>query len=858
MYFVPQFIYVPSESHCSLSVVPFDDLSSIVPSSSKNMSIISSNVIVDGVTVDASSSSTATVSVSVFPPVPLPSHSAAIQSTSDPASSSVPLGIGLGVSLSVLSEFTSIDDDEGTATLTLCINDTVQFSVEMLMKYSDFESMSECSDWYVFSDETASSLVSSLIYDSVPTHRGHWVMKYLEDVSNVSLSQRPSPVIIFHVSALGMLSVFMSLNRSDGSIPSISVSMLRSPVIQGVSLSELGGFSLNDLSSPIVFVMNPVSSSSDSSLSSSFSSSATLSRLVESPTSSDIPIFSCVHGIWIDGECQCQAGFSGHACDVCEAGKYVNWRDRCVSLSQPTDEDAFFSTVSTSFAGITGADGMSVCHGQILLTNSSTADVFISYGLVHEHELCGAYVSSSHTLVVWGGRVMGDVHVEYGGYVSVLGQELWVEVNEDINYCAEYLFSPASIAMVEEFSMGIHVDNTIIQCVSFVPSEIPIDPEDSWEEIVIINAPGDSYSSLTVNSPDSDIPPFDIATSFSDLSTVVSLEEDDRSSLNSKFVNRMLGSGVDSNSFPSQPTPIPLLITLPIGPAFASHVYVSGSDLCFGGLPSLGSHSAFFSAACAVRMTYILPVSDDSWGVELRVVGIDSALFYSGRVYRVMLVLTSPSLDAAVFVEMSASGLIRVFKWHVDKYLSDSESVEAPISLFMLGSVPDLDLGSSLLLETDSVSAINSYTEVVPVRSMDSFNDLIGENDLSFSINRPLVPNITYCAHGTLTIEEGSAICECDDRWRGDSCDTCSLAYWDDELGGCTHVNCRDRCDDGRCYAFNDDAAICGCDDDTQLDIVVSPYISRSLFNHSYGDIGDVSPIFGFSDDACSIHSSYP
>ncbi|GKT34629.1 hypothetical protein ADUPG1_007949, partial [Aduncisulcus paluster] len=55
-------------------------------------------------------------------------------------------------------------------------------------------------------------------------------------------------------------------------------------------------------------------------------------------------------------------------------------------------------------------------------------------------------------------------------------------------------------------------------------------------------------------------------------------------------------------------------------------------------------------------------------------------------------------------------------------------------------------------------------------------------------------------------------------------------------------------------YAFNDDAAICGCDDDTQLDIVVSPYISRSLFNHSYGDIGDVSPIFGFSDDACSIH----
>ncbi|GKT34245.1 hypothetical protein ADUPG1_002781, partial [Aduncisulcus paluster] len=79
------FIYVPSESHCSLSVVPFDDLSSIVPSSSKNMSIISSNVIVDGVTVDASSSSTATVSVSVFPPVPLPSHSAAIQSTSDPA-----------------------------------------------------------------------------------------------------------------------------------------------------------------------------------------------------------------------------------------------------------------------------------------------------------------------------------------------------------------------------------------------------------------------------------------------------------------------------------------------------------------------------------------------------------------------------------------------------------------------------------------------------------------------------------------------------------------------------------------------------------------------------------------------------
>ncbi|GKT25423.1 hypothetical protein ADUPG1_013036, partial [Aduncisulcus paluster] len=141
-------------------------------------------------------------------------------------------------------------------------------------------------------------------------------------------------------------------------------------------------------------------------------------------------------------------------------------------------------------------------------------------------------------------------------------------------------------------------------------------------------------------------------------------------------------------------------------------------------------------------------------------------------------------------------------------------------------------------------------------------------HDLGTSITFAIVP-VTYtlekdyltCVNGTVVVDEGTVSCECDDRWTGETCNTCSLAYWGDELGGCRKPNCRGRCDDSRCIALTDDAAVCSCVDDT-LEYLINSGSHRSIFSRELAlitaddsdeDYLDLVDTHGVDVDICNV-----
>ncbi|GKT36244.1 hypothetical protein ADUPG1_009246 [Aduncisulcus paluster] len=139
-----------------------------------------------------------------------------------------------------------------------------------------------------------------------------------------------------------------------------------------------------------------------------------------------------------------------------------------------------------------------------------------------------------------------------------------------------------------------------------------------------------------------------------------------------------------------------------------------------------------------------------------------------------------------------------------------------------------LDSYTDILLVNRETTLISSG-EVYQAGSVISFAPFV-DNIEDFIQEYPIT-----CVNGSITMNNGNVQCVCEDHWKGDSCDTCSLAYWGDEREGCVRPNCQDKCSDLWCDAFNNDAAICGC--------YVSSYVTQAttLDDEIEGNVDDVT-----------------
>ncbi|GKT32740.1 hypothetical protein ADUPG1_006818, partial [Aduncisulcus paluster] len=131
---------------------------------------------------------------------------------------------------------------------------------------------------------------------------------------------------------------------------------------------------------------------------------------------------------------------------------------------------------------------------------------------------------------------------------------------------------------------------------------------------------------------------------------------------------------------------------------------------------------------------------------------------------------------------------------------------------------------SYLTIDTDTYGISSHVGQIV------SFIPVLDSTTVSSAITfLPLT-----CVNGSVSVNDGEATCECDDRWTGDACDLCTLAYWGDELGGCETPNCNDQCSPDRCVAISNDAAICACSfstsDDEFEDVTIPNPLSRTIF----------------------------
>ncbi|GKT34905.1 hypothetical protein ADUPG1_008170 [Aduncisulcus paluster] len=165
-----------------------------------------------------------------------------------------------------------------------------------------------------------------------------------------------------------------------------------------------------------------------------------------------------------------------------------------------------------------------------------------------------------------------------------------------------------------------------------------------------------------------------------------------------------------------------------------------------------------------------------------------------------------PPGGAVSFIQMSENSL------RYQKYTTLSESgISIPLSLS--------------LVEDSEVDTYSEYS-IVSMSSSDSTSAAL------------LVS--MKCTNGSLvSSSDGTVSCSCNEHWTGDSCDTCSFAYWGDEANDCITPNCHGRCESKYCYAISDDTSVCGCTsaDSTFYDIDSSPFLDVTLSHVNLSNI---------------------
>ncbi|GKT35163.1 hypothetical protein ADUPG1_008379, partial [Aduncisulcus paluster] len=193
--------------------------------------------------------------------------------------------------------------------------------------------------------------------------------------------------------------------------------------------------------------------------------------------------------------------------------------------------------------------------------------------------------------------------------------------------------------------------------------------------------------------------------------------------------------------------------------------------------------------------------------------------------------LTGRTVVIRYSMDMGTVQSLLLFFYITDNTTSDVVMI-AKLRICMYGLI-EITYDSGRSSTTESVVSVEFLEE--PIASSDStlhtgtsirFDPILADD---FPVNKISLE----CVHGEIYEYDGSASCVCEERWRGDACDICTLAYWGDELAGCMTPNCRDRCNDSHCIAVTHDAAVCGCVDgnDTWDDLTVPASLSRTIYS---------------------------
>ncbi|GKT33292.1 hypothetical protein ADUPG1_007251, partial [Aduncisulcus paluster] len=272
-----------------------------------------------------------------------------------------------------------------------------------------------------------------------------------------------------------------------------------------------------------------------------------------------------------------------------------------------------------------------------------------------------------------------------------------------------------------------------------------------------------------------------------------------------------------------------LPFAFPLFENFATSIFwkVEDDDIiwCFGDL--YGDDPSGADSSCPVQLlgtgygeaitestlSVVVSVVNDATTMEIEellfyVLNIDSSLNYVLRLVQ----------DGSIVVQYSADS---------------TSTFSGDVAVSLVG-------GSTTYLTIDTATyAIASHVGVMVSFVPDLDSDIADSALVNYELS---------CHHGSVVLTDTEATCECDDRWRGDSCDMCTLAYWGNEIDGCRVPNCRGRCNDLYCVAVTDDSAVCSCsvDDEDFEDVFVPNPLSRTIF---YGDDEEILQTYVNSDD---------
>ncbi|GKT34440.1 hypothetical protein ADUPG1_007794, partial [Aduncisulcus paluster] len=625
----------------------------------------------------------------------------------------------------------------------------------------------------VFYGQPPSSLISACgDADDTPgiDIEGYW-FGLRSELSNSSSSSDEETLygfqILFFVSLSGAQCSLISLNNSAEDIPSIAVSALGQPSLNGVTLTtENCGFSSPSMSHLVAAVRYPDPSSITEDTQSEISE---LDMTAVSTT-------GCVHGVVNDSlTCDCDPAYDSD--ERCEIEVCVTNSAAQLYLRRP-------SIIPISCVSIYNASIMTNLSNQYVdvISSSTVYDVDTS--------MSTAIVGEDKRLTVFGGQVDGlSIYASEGARIILVGSSFSSQDNSD------------------------HGPGSLIQ------SYRPVEPLNFDEYLTIshyIFTAAQSYS---------------VSESLLDLADIPTLE------------TYVMDDPTDK---------IMLIAPISVGGMFAKELIVTPrGDLCVSSAYEI-RESQLSTANCAIG---IIGLINDQTTASLNNPFMDPA---SGEL---------GVTKVAIGVETSGNGSYDYF--HIRIYAQKGSSLDTDIMI-------DVSISTGGMYSIVIAESSLSYTTTLTLRDAVSSpsSDIFCEHTLSHDLGTQVILSATpisyslelvtlTCSHGSAVSNDGDVYCQCDDRWRGEYCDTCSLAYWGDELNGCLQPNCRGRCDDSRCVAVSDNTAYCDCED-ASLVYSLNSGSQRSLFSKTVALLDadadadsaylDLIDTYGTDTDVCNIH----